>query len=71
MFWEGNLKNEYNFKIFKNHEGDLSQKSPEPDVWLLFNHTKSKTLCLETNILVAGNYESASGQLQTNSVNAY
>ena len=25
-------KNEGNFKIFKNHEGDLSQKFPEPNV---------------------------------------
>ena len=29
-----------NFKFFKNHEGDLSQKSPEP-MWLLVNHTKA------------------------------
>ena len=28
-----------NFKIFKNHEGNLSQKSPEPNMWLLVNHT--------------------------------
>ena len=27
-------------KIFKNHEDDLSQKSPEPNEWLLVNHTK-------------------------------
>ena len=29
-----------NFKIFKNHEGDLSQKLPEPNICLLVNHTK-------------------------------
>ena len=28
-----------NFKIFKNLEGNLSQKSPEPNMWLLVNHT--------------------------------
>ena len=28
------------FKIFKNHDGDLSQKSPETNMWLLVNHTK-------------------------------
>ena len=32
-----------NFKIFKNHEGDLSQKSAEPNMWLLVNHTKTKS----------------------------
>ena len=26
------------FKIFKNHEGDLSQKLPEPNIWLMVNH---------------------------------
>ena len=31
--------------FFKNHEGDLSQKSPQPNMWLLINHTKpTKTL---------------------------
>ena len=29
-----------NFKSFKIHEGDLSQKSLEPTMWLLVNHTK-------------------------------
>ena len=28
------------FKIFKNLEGDLSQKLPEPNICLLVNHTK-------------------------------
>ena len=28
-----------NFKIFKNHEGDLSQKLHEPKMCLLVNHT--------------------------------
>ena len=31
---------EGNFKIFKNYDGDLSQEPPEPDMWLLVNHTK-------------------------------
>ena len=33
-------KSESNFKIFKNHEGDLSQKLRKPNMWLLVNHTK-------------------------------
>ena len=37
---------EKNFKRFKNHDGDLSQKSPEPNMWLLVNQTKpTNTLC--------------------------
>ena len=32
---------ECNFKIFKNHECDLSQKVPEPNMWLLANHTRN------------------------------
>ena len=39
--------------IFKNHDGDLSQKSPELNMWLLVNHTKP-TLCVETNIFQQG-----------------
>ena len=27
------------FQNFKNHVSDLSHKSPEPNMWLLFNHT--------------------------------
>ena len=35
-----------NLKILKNHKGDLSQKSPETNMWLLVNHTKlTNTLC--------------------------
>ena len=34
------VKNEGNFKIFKNHVRDLSQKLPEQNMWLLVNHTK-------------------------------
>ena len=34
-------KNEGNFKIFKNQEDDLCQKSPEPNMWLIVNHTKA------------------------------
>ena len=26
---------EDNFNILKNHEGDLSQKSPDPNIWYL------------------------------------
>ena len=37
------------FKIFKNHEGDLSQKLPEPSMRLLLNHTKPKNICNETS----------------------
>ena len=33
-------KNESNFKLSKNHEGDLSKKLHEPNMWLLVNHTK-------------------------------
>ena len=29
-------------KIFKNHESNISQKLPEPNMWLLVNHTKPK-----------------------------
>ena len=30
------------FKIFKNDEGDLSQKLPKPKMWVLVNHTKPR-----------------------------
>ena len=39
---------ECNFKFFKNHEGNLSQKLPETNK--LVNHTKPQTLGIETNI---------------------
>ena len=29
-----------NFKTLKNREGDLFQKLPKPNMWLLVNHTK-------------------------------
>ena len=38
---------ECNFKIFKNHEGDLSTKLPKSNIWLLINHTKPATPCIE------------------------
>ena len=41
------FKNEGNFKIFKNHNSDLSQKSPEPN---MFTTPNQQTLCIETNI---------------------
>ena len=50
-------KNEGNFKIFKNHEGDLSENSPEPNMRQLVNHTKSTNTVLK---LVSFN----NGQLQ-------
>ena len=31
---------ESDFKIFKNHKGDLSQKLPKPKMWLVVHHTK-------------------------------
>ena len=31
---------ESNFKISKNHKGNLSKKLHEPNMWLLVNHTK-------------------------------
>ena len=50
-------------------------KSPEPNMWLLVNHTKpTNTLYWNWHLLTAGNYKSASGhllnsgQLQNNSV---
>ena len=57
-------------KFFKNHEGDLSQKSPETTMWLLVNHTKpTKSLYWNWHLLRAGNYKAASGQLPNNTVN--
>ena len=54
-----------NFKIFKNHEGDLSQKLLEPNMRLLLNHIKpTNTLRWNYYLLTAGNYRSSSGQLQ-------
>ena len=42
--------NEGNFKIFKNHEVDLSQNHPNQtcDYWLITPN--QETLCIETNI---------------------
>ena len=34
--------NESNLNTFKNHEGDLSQKFPEPNIWLPFYDKKPK-----------------------------
>ena len=57
-------KSESNFKIFKNHEGDLSQKLRKPNMWLLVNHTKpTNTFYWNWYILRAGNYKSASGKI--------
>ena len=44
MFYSGN------FKIFKNHEGDLFLKLPEPNMWLLFNHNKPTNTLYWNNI---------------------
>ena len=40
------------FKIFKNQKIDLSIKSPERNMWLLINHTKSANTNIETNIFI-------------------
>ena len=57
-------------KILKNHDVDSSPKLPEPNMWLVVNHTKStNTLYWTKYLLTAGNYKSASGQLQNNSFN--
>ena len=62
------MKRGGNFKIFKNYEGDLTQKFPEPNTWLWIIRPNQKTVCIETNIFVtAVNYKSASGQLKNNS----
>ena len=50
-----------------NHEGDLSQKLPEPIMWLLLIAPNQQTFCTETNIFQqraitthrAGYYEAA------------
>ena len=49
----------------------LSQKLSEPNIWLLVNHTKpADTLYWNEFLLItAGNYKSASGQLQKNILN--
>ena len=54
-------------------KGDLSPKSPKPNMWLLVNHTNpththTHTHCIETNI-TAGNYKSVRGQSQNNAIN--
>ena len=36
-------QNEGNFKIFKNHEGDLPKKLTKPRMQLLVNHTRAIT----------------------------
>ena len=46
------------FPVFQNHEGDLSQKSPETNMLLLVNHAKpTKILYRNWYLLRAGNYE--------------
>ena len=39
-------ENKGNFKFFRNYEGDLSRKLPEPNVIT----SNQKTLCIETDI---------------------
>ena len=39
---ESLFENFESFKIFKKHKGDLSQKLPAPNMWLLVNYTKPK-----------------------------
>ena len=44
-------------KILKLPEGDLPQKSPESNMWLLVNHTKTtNTLYWKCYLLTAGNH---------------
>ena len=51
--------------IFKNQEGDLSQKLLEPKMWLLVNHTNRKnTLHWNWYLLKSGNCKSESEELQ-------
>ena len=46
------------FQKFKNREGDLSKKMPEPNMWLLINHTKpTNTLYWNYYLLTADNYK--------------
>ena len=47
----------------------LPQKSPEPNMWLLVNHTRPTNTLYWNYLLTAGNYKSMSGQLQNNTVN--
>ena len=54
-----------NFKIFENHEGDLSKYLSEPNIWLLVNHTKStNTFYWDQYFLIAGKYKLVNGELQ-------
>ena len=54
--------------LLLNQKGDLSQKLPEPNLWLLVNHSQPTNI--ETKILLKpGNYNSMSGQLWNNSAN--
>ena len=55
-------------KFSKITGGDLSPKSPEPNLWLLVNHTKPKNTVLK---LISFNSRQLqnSGQLQNNTVN--
>ena len=56
-------------KLSKKHEGDLSQKFPEQTCGYWLITPNQLTLCIENNVLTAGNTKSASGQLQNNPVN--
>ena len=60
-----------NFKIFKNHEDDLSKKLPEPNMWLLFNYTIATNILYRNwYLLTSDNYKSVSGQLKSNTINS-
>ena len=63
--WNSSIDNEGNFNIFRNHEGDLSQKSPNPNMWLLVNHSKaSNTFYCNNFFLTVGNYKITPLKLQ-------
>ena len=57
----------WNCKIFKNHEGALSQKLLKPNMWLLVNHTKPTNTVLKLISLDSPQLQN-SGQLQNNTV---
>ena len=57
-----------NLKIFKNHEGNLSQKLSEPNMWLLVNHTKLTSTLLKLISFNSGQLQNR-GELQNDTIN--
>ena len=56
-------------QIFKNRDGDLSPKLPEPSICYWLIALNQQTLCIETNYKSASGQLQNHGQLQKNSVN--